>query len=130
MLYIDYKSGVPIYEQVYNNILRLASLGVLKPGGQLPSVRSVASEAGVNPNTVQKAYSMLERDGVICTVPGRGSFLSEHTALADSRRRASLENLEKAVLEAVQAGVPHEEITQTVENSFEKGNLERREGND
>ena len=65
MLFIDYKSGLPIYEQVYNGILRLADLGALKPGDQLPSVRAVASEAGVNPNTVQKAYTMLERDGVI-----------------------------------------------------------------
>mgnify|MGYP001377179432 FL=1 len=75
MLYIDYKSGLPIYEQVYNGILRLAALGVLKPGDQLPSVRAVAAQAGGNPNTVQKAYAMLERDGAIQSVPGRGSFL-------------------------------------------------------
>ena len=76
MLYIDYKSGLPIYEQVYNGILRLAALGILQPGAQLPSVRSVAADAGVNPNTVQKAYAALERDGVIVSVPGRGSFLA------------------------------------------------------
>ena len=104
MLFIDYKSGLPIYEQVYNGILRLADIGALKPGDQLPSVRAVASEAGVNPNTVQKAYTMLERDGVIRSVPGRGSFLAEHAQLADSRRRAALENLGKAVEEAVRAG--------------------------
>ena len=72
-----------IYEQVYNGILRLAALGVLKPG-DLPSVRAVAAQAGVNPNTVQKAYAMLERDGAIQSVPGRGrsspSMRSSRTA--------------------------------------------------
>ena len=121
MLYIDYKSGLPIYEQVYNGILRLAALGVLKPGDQLPSVRAVAAQAGVNPNTGQKAYAMLERDGAIQSVPGRGSFLAEHAQLADSRRRAALENLGKAVEEAVQAGVAEEEILGAVHNGMEKG---------
>ena len=123
MLYVDYKSGLPIYEQVYNGILHLADLGVLKPGDQLPSVRAVAAEAGVNPNTVQKAYAMLERDGVIRSVPGRGSYLAEHAALRDSRRRAALENLGKAAAEAVRAGVPEEEILAAVREGIEKGSL-------
>lgn len=123
MLYIDYKSGLPIYEQVYSGILRLASLGILKPGEQLPSVRSVASEAGVNPNTVQKAYAMLERNGMIFSVPGRGSFLAEQGDLLNSRRRAALEDLGKAVSQALQTGVDAETIRSTVENCIEKGDL-------
>ena len=103
MLYIDYKSGLPIYEQVYNGIMRLAALGILQPGAQLPSVRSVAADAGVNPNTVQKAYAMLERDGVIVSVPGRGSFLAEKQELADTRKRAALEKLREAVTDALRA---------------------------
>ena len=71
MLFIDYKSGLPIYEQVYNGILRLADIGALKPGDQLPSVRAVASEAGVNPNTVQKAYTMLELSLIHISEPTR-----------------------------------------------------------
>lgn len=125
MLYIDYKSGLPIYEQVYNGILRLASLGALQPGEQLPSVRSVAASVGVNPNTVQKAYAMLERDGVICSVPGRGSFLADHAELLDNRRRTALGNLQKAVEEAGQAGVPEEEILRAVHDVLEKGELKR-----
>ena len=125
MLYIDYKSGLPIYEQVYNGILRLASLGVLQPGAQLPSVRSVASEAGVNPNTVQKAYAMLERDGVIVSVPGRGSFLAEQRELADIRKKAALNALREAVEAALQTGALSDEILRTVEICFEKGDFEK-----
>lgn len=130
MLYIDYKSGTPIYEQVYNGILRLAALGVLRPGEQLPSVRAVAAEAGVNPNTVQKAYAMLERDGVIRSAPGRGSFLAEQSALLDTRRRAALEGIRIAVTEAVQAGVTQQEILETVNRCFEKGDLKEENGHD
>ncbi len=123
MLYIDYKSGLPIYEQVYNGILQLASLGVLKPGAQLPSVRSVASEAGVNPNTVQKAYAMLERDGLIVSVPGRGSFLAEQKELMGVRKKSALEALSASVSAAMQIGVTEEEILKTVEACFEKGDF-------
>lgn len=125
MLYIDYKSGLPIYEQVYNGILQLASLGVLQPGAQLPSVRSVAAEAGVNPNTVQKAYAMLERDGIIVSVPGRGSFLAEQEELVDVRRKAALDELRAAVAAAVQIGVAKEEILKAVEAHFEKVDFEK-----
>ena len=123
MLYIDYKSGLPIYEQVYNGILRLAALGILQPGAQLPSVRSVAADAGVNPNTVQKAYAALERDGVIVSVPGRGSFLAEQQDLMDSRKRAVLDGVRHAVEEAMQTGAAVEEIRAAVEECFEKGDF-------
>lgn len=76
MLRIDYKSGLPIYDQIYRGIVKMAAAGAFGGDGQLPSVRSVAQELGVNPNTVQKAYGLLERDGVICSLPGKGSFLT------------------------------------------------------
>ena len=125
MLYIDYKSGLPIYEQVYNGILRLASLGVLQPGAQLPSVRSVAAEAGVNPNTVQKAYALLERDGIIVSVPGRGSFLADRQTLTDSRKRAALDEVREAAAKAMQTGASPEEIRAVLEDLFEKGDFEK-----
>ena len=65
MVLLDYKSRLPIYEQLYHGIIRLAALGAMGAGDPLPSVRALAQELGVNPNTVQKAYQLLERDGVI-----------------------------------------------------------------
>ena len=69
MFVLDYKSRLPIYEQLYHSITRLAALGGLEKNEQLPSVRTLAQELGVNPNTVQKAYHMLEHDGVIVSIP-------------------------------------------------------------
>ena len=65
MIQIDLTSRVPIYEQICTNIIRLASAGVLNPGDKLLPVRSLASELGINPNTVAKAYKLLENDGYI-----------------------------------------------------------------
>ena len=76
MLTLDFQSRLPIYEQLYKNIVRMVAIGVMRPNEQLPTVRSLAQELGVNPNTVQKAYQMLERDRIIYSMTGKGSFVS------------------------------------------------------
>ncbi len=76
MFSIDLTSRVPIYEQIYGKITDLILAGTLSENDQLPSVRSLAKDTGVNPNTVSKAYQELERRGVIYSVPGRGSFIA------------------------------------------------------
>lgn len=77
MFSIDLTSRIPIYEQIYENIINLIVKGRLAENDQLPSVRAFAKDAGVNPNTVAKAYQELERTGIIYSVPGRGSFISK-----------------------------------------------------
>ena len=77
MFTIDFTSRVPIYEQICNNVIRLASAGVFKSGDRLPPVRTVAKEIGVNPNTVAKAYRTLEIDGYIYSTVGRGTFMTD-----------------------------------------------------
>ena len=77
MFTIDYKSRVPIYRQLVDRVEYLAARGLLSPGSQLPSVRALAVELSINPNTIAKAYSELEAKGVIYSVPGRGSFVSD-----------------------------------------------------
>ncbi|WP_228724985.1 GntR family transcriptional regulator [Caproicibacter fermentans] len=74
MFVLDYKSRLPIYEQLYRSMTRMAAMGAMEPGEALPSVRALAQELGVNPNTVQKAYQMLERDGIIFFGAGKGFF--------------------------------------------------------
>ena len=120
MLYIDYKSGLPIYEQVYNGILRLASLGVLQPGAQLPSVRSVASEAGVNPNTVQKAYRMLEEEGLIQSHSGAKSYVVLNSAVKERIRSELLESDAKSVIHSLrQMGLTKEDAVALIEKYWE-----------
>lgn len=79
MFMIDYKSRTPLYQQIVDNVERLALSGLLPPGGQLPSVRSLAVELSINPNTIARAYAELENRGVIYSRPGRGSFMADNT---------------------------------------------------
>ncbi len=115
MFVIDYKSGQPIFEQIYRGVVKLGAAGAFGEGGQLPSVRAVARELGVNPNTIQKAYAMLERDGVIYSVPGKGSFLAKPEAVLEKRRAGALDQLRQAVREALDCGVAPEELAQALD---------------
>ncbi len=76
MILIDYKDTRPIYEQIVERYKTLILKGALQPDEQLPSVRNLAMELSINPNTIQKAYTELERQGFIYTVKGRGNFVS------------------------------------------------------
>ena len=105
MLRIDYKSGLPIYDQIYRGIVKMAAAGAFGGDGQLPSVRSVAQELGVNPNTVQKAYGLLERDGVICSLPGKGSFLTGEQNAVDKQREEAVQKVRVSAREALDCGV-------------------------
>lgn len=86
MVQIDYRDARPIYEQVADGIEALALRGALPASSQLPSVRQLAMELSINPNTIQRAYAELERRGVIYAAKGRGNFISEDTALLRERR--------------------------------------------
>jgi GntR family transcriptional regulator len=82
---VDATSFVPIYEQIKQGVVRLVALGRLKVGEPLPSIRDLASEILVNPNTVARAYRELEQDGLLSTLKGRGSFVAER-ARPDAER--------------------------------------------
>lgn len=110
MFVIDYKCGLPIFEQIYRSVITLGAAGAFGDNGQLPSVRAVAKELGVNPNTVQKAYSMLERDGLIHSLPGKGSFLSKPQAAVDKRRHDALDMAANAMREAISCGITRDEL--------------------
>ena len=115
MLRIDYKSGLPIYDQIYRGIVKMAAAGAFGGDGQLPSVRSVAQELGVNPNTVQKAYGLLERDGVICSLPGKGSFLTGEQNAVDKQREEAVQKVRVSAREALDCGVALGELLSAVQ---------------
>ena len=91
MISLNYRDARPIYEQIKNGLKRLIVTGALKEGDKLPSVRSLATELAINPNTIQKAYNELENEGYIYSVPGKGSFASGD-ARTDERRKEELKH--------------------------------------
>ncbi|MCD8085866.1 MAG: GntR family transcriptional regulator [Clostridiales bacterium] len=109
-LELDYRSRVPISEQLVAGIVRLVACDVLSPGEQLPSVRSMAQQLGINPNTVQKAYRALEQLGTIYSLPGKGSFVSEGDEARELQKRQALESVDDALRAALDAGVTAAEL--------------------
>ena len=111
MITVDMRDRKPIYEQLIDNIRTLAVQGHLKPDEHLPSVRQLAAELAINPNTIQKAYAELERQNVIYSLPGRGNFISPDIGLvAKQERQRQLEALGVMFRQAQNAGVEKSEI--------------------
>ncbi|WMC92597.1 GntR family transcriptional regulator [Kineothrix sp. MB12-C1] len=86
MIILDYKDARPIYEQIVEKFKLLILKGILLKDEQMPSVRSLAVELAINPNTIQKAYTELERKGYIYVVKGRGNFVADNANLLDERK--------------------------------------------
>lgn len=118
MFSINLQSREPIYEQLYKNVVRLISLNVLPPQSQLPSVRQLASQLGVNPNTVSKAYQLLERDGLIYSVIGKGSFISPGEGAVLQQKNEAMEKIKKALSEACALGFSKDELLSLIDEVF------------
>ncbi len=118
MFDIDLMNRTPIYEQLYRKVIELILKGVLTENEKLPSVRSLATDLGVNPNTVAKAYTLLERDGIIYSLAGRGSFVAKPDTLLAQEHL--LENFDSAVLEALQGGVAKETMVDRIDAAILK----------
>ncbi|MBQ6058551.1 MAG: GntR family transcriptional regulator [Clostridia bacterium] len=116
MISIDYKDRRSIYEQLVDRIKALIVGGILPSGSQIPSVRQLSAELSINPNTVQRAYSELEREGLIYSVKGRGNFVSEDASLLQRSSQLSLiQKFSESALAAMQAGVPKAELVQVLD---------------
>ncbi len=120
MIIIDYKDRRPIYEQVIERFQDLIVKGVLKPDSQLPSVRSLAMELSINPNTIQRAYTELERQGYIYSVKGRGSFVSFNEELLDLKQKEVKEKLQKIIELAKSVQIPEIQVQEIVKESYQR----------
>ncbi len=118
MITIDYRSRVPIYDQIVNGIIRLRAAGVLKADDKLPSVRSLANEIHINPNTVQKAYAMLEADGIIYSVSGKGSFISGDENAGAALKGAAKTDFKAAVKIALERGLDKEDLIKLIKEEL------------
>ena len=111
LICVDVKSRAPIYEQLISNIKSLVFNGLLKADEQLPSVRMLSRELTINPNTIQKAYTELERQGIIYSLPGRGNFVSANTEeLARQKREKLLSEIMTDIKKAKDSGLSREDI--------------------
>ncbi|MBQ4153835.1 MAG: GntR family transcriptional regulator [Clostridia bacterium] len=121
MINIDWKSGVPAYDQIVSGFIRLKAVGAMGPGEQLPSVRSLAMQLGVNPNTVQKAYFILEEKGIIFSVAGKGSFISEGEEAEKAIKASVAAAFEKAVNVAFRHGLDLKDVNKILEKVYKEG---------
>ena len=121
MITIDYKDRRPIYEQIVSSIEDLAVRGVLEPDSQLPSVRQLAVELSINPNTIQRAYSQLEKTGVIYSVKGKGNFVAaDPKRLREEKMEQILQEMEKLLRQALALGVGGERMENWLHSLLEK----------
>lgn len=115
MITLDYRDRRPIYEQVIGRFQDLMFKGVLSPGDKLPSVRSLATELSINPNTIQRAYAELERLGLICSIQGKGSFVADCGRMKAGRVREWEKAFDRLLEEAGQLGIGAGEIKSRVD---------------
>jgi GntR family transcriptional regulator len=127
-LQINFKSGLPIYLQIVDQVKAAASSGILKPGEALPSIRPLAEELRVNRNTIAKAYTELESQGVIETLAGRGSFLAENQSILrkDARRKLLTEEIDRAIVQAHHLQVPRGEFLKLIDERLNALDNKRR----
>lgn len=121
MISLNYRDARPIYEQVCDGLRRLIVSGVIADGDKLPSVRALATQLAINPNTIQRAYNELETSGYCCSVPGKGCFAVHTYRERDDKRRRALEEQVKELLQELRAmGVSEKDIQALCREGEEK----------
>lgn len=120
MILLDYRDKRPIYEQIVDKLERLIVGGGLETNYKMPSVRSLAMELSVNPNTIQRAYAELEQNGYIYTVSGRGSFVAHECEWRSGKLAELTRDLEEVLLKAKEAGMTMETMIEVVRKTFKE----------
>ena len=110
MISLNYRDSRPIYEQIRAELRKLIVSGALAPDEKLPSVRALAAQLAINPNTIQRAYNELEAEGYIYSVPGKGSFAAGNDAAGARRREELLRQARDLLRELRYLGVSQEEL--------------------
>ena len=117
MISLNYRDARPIYEQVCDGLRRLIVSGVIADGDKLPSVRALATQLAINPNTIQRAYNELETSGYCCSVPGKGCFVCGCPAEDPQEELKCLNTLEETVQKLLAMGYTRQELIQKIEEA-------------
>ena len=110
MLHLDYRDARPIYTQIGDDIRDRILSGILQQGDKLPSVRELATQLTINPNTIQRSYRELEMQGWIATVPGKGCFVCGVPNGANQEQQALLEEFDKLTARLLALGIARQEL--------------------
>ena len=116
MLNLDYRDARPIYEQVRDGLRRLMVSGIIQEGEQLPTVRAMATSLAINPNTIQRAYELLEAEGYVSSVPGKGSFAAPHHQVDSARWDGLLRVFDDTATELMFLGLSADTLSQRLTN--------------
>lgn len=127
LIILDYKDKRPLYEQIVDKFSDLILKGVLQPDDKLPSVRNLAMELSINPNTIQRAYVELEHKGFIYSVKGRGNFVSDNEQLLKQKRVEIINNLKSTIHESRLHGIGKKEIEKLITEIYEGGEQHDRD---
>ena len=130
MIVLDYRDRRPLYEQVMERFQELMFNGVLPQDSQLPSVRSLATELSINPNTIQRAYGELERQGYIYSIKGKGSFVADSSRMKAGMLKAWRVRFTASVEDGIKIGVTAEEMTGLIGEKYSGHMTERGERHD
>lgn len=115
MVHLDYRDARPIYAQIIASIKEQITAGILQTGDKLPSVRELASDLAINPNTIQRSYRALESDGWIVTVPGKGCFVSANGSCQEQERQKQIAIFDEACTALLSLGMSREELAARVQ---------------
>lgn len=121
MIILDYRDKRPIYEQVVEKLERLIVNGGLETDEKMPSVRSLAMDLSVNPNTIQRAYAQLEQEGYLYTVSGRGSFVAPGSEWRENKQSRVLNDWLDMTRQAKEAGLPKELLQRRIRELYGEG---------
>lgn len=121
MLELNYRDARPIYEQIKDGLRRLILSDVIRQDEKLPSVRELASQLAINPNTIQKAYRELEQEGYVYTVSGRGSFAAPLSEVRSGRQEMLLAQFDEAVTELLYLKKDPDELRQRIDELQQGG---------
>ena len=120
MILLDYRDVRPIYAQIIDGFKEQITAGILQTGDKLPSVRELAADLAINPNTIQRSYRALESDGWIVTVPGKGCFVSANGNCQEQERRKQLAVFDEACAALLSLGMSREELAERVQKGGNK----------
>ena len=126
MIHLDYRDSRPMYEQIKDGFRRLIVQGLMETDDKLPSVRELASSLAINPNTIQRAYRELEREGYVYVISGKGSFVAGVPERDSVRRKELLEKFRQIIEELFYLGISEEEMGQEIQRV--RGKIVEREG--